>query len=510
MLETLRQPLPQALPGAPPGNIWMRRMRRLHFVGIGGIGMSGIAELMHDLGFVVSGSDQVNSPVLQRLQSRGITVYHGHRREHAAHCDVLVVSSAIADDNPEVVGARQCGAVVIPRAQMLAEIMRFKYGIAITGSHGKTTTTSLLVSLLEAAGFDPTFAIGGRLTAAGHHAEGGTDGIDDGSNARLGRGSYLVAEADESDATFLHLQPMLAVVTNIDNDHLQAYGGTLEGLQQAFVSFLYNLPFYGLAVLCADDPMLNKLQAMIARPQLRYGINEVADVNASDIIIDGCKTHFRAHIRYRDERFDCTLNMSGQHNVLNTLAAIAVATELGIEHDIIVNTLATFKGIKRRIQRYGDLYTCRGERFTLVDDYAHHPRELQVTLAAISGSYPERRMVVVFQPHRFTRLRDLLAEFALALARAEVLILMSVYAASEPPIEGADSAALAALIEANRVSCGKPLVLDTADQVLQHLPQVIADGDVVVTLGAGNIAHLAPRIQQQFAVRSKPVDHQTV
>ena len=501
-LHLLQRPasLAHPLPELPTLAHWMWHMRRLHFVGIGGIGMSGIAELLHGLGFIVSGSDQVNSPVLQRLQSLGITVYHGHRSEHVAKCDVLVASSAIDEHNPEVSAARKRGIVIIPRAQMLAEMMRFKYGIAVTGSHGKTTTTSLLVSLLSAAELDPTFIIGGRLTPA-EQENGIADGIDYGANARLGKGRYLVAEADESDATFLHLQPVLAVVTNIDNDHLQAYGGTLEGLQQAFVNFLHNLPFYGLAVLCSDGAVLNKLRPEIARSQLSYGIDEVADVNASDIVADGYKMHFRVHLRYRQEHyFQCSLNMLGRHNVLNALAAITVATELGVSQDTIVKALAVFPGIKRRLQRYGDLCAPNGSSFTLVDDYAHHPRELQVTLAAISECYVGRRMVVVFQPHRFTRLRDLLTEFALVLTRAEVLILVPVYAANETAIDGINAVALAALIEGNKIGHAKPLVLDSIDQVIQHLPQVIVDGDVMVTLGAGDIGYLARRIQQQFGI----------
>ncbi|MGD8782970.1 MAG: UDP-N-acetylmuramate--L-alanine ligase, partial [Thioalkalispiraceae bacterium] len=371
------------------GEPGMGRIQRIHFVGIGGAGMSGIAEVLLNLGYEVSGSDiQVNT-VTERLSKMGAVVSIGHNEKNITNCDVVVTSSAVNSDNPEVVAAHEKRIPVVPRAEMLAELMRFRYGIAVAGTHGKTTTTSFIASVLAEAGLDPTFVIGGKLNSAD-------------TNARLGTGRYLVAEADESDASFMHLQPMLAVVTNIDADHMETYGGDFEVLKNTFVEFLHHLPFYGLAVLCIDDPVVREVIPKITRPIITYGTSEDADVRVSDISSDGFHTHFKVNLPEREDVLSLSLNMPGHHNILNALAAVAVAHEIGVEDKAILDAFSHFQGIGRRFQKYGDIHVPAGTVMH-IDDYGHHPREVAAVVQAIRSGWPERRLVLVFQPHRFTR-----------------------------------------------------------------------------------------------------------
>jgi UDP-N-acetylmuramate--alanine ligase len=462
---------------------WMRRVRRIHFVGIGGVGMGGIAEVLHTLGFQVSGSDLGGGVMVSRLLGMGVDVTIGHGAANVAGCDVVVISTAIPATNPEVVEARRLHIPVVPRAEMLAELMRFRHGIAVAGTHGKTTTTSLVASLLAEGGLDPTFVIGGRLNSAG-------------ANARLGAGTYLVAEADESDASFLLLQPMLAVVTNIDADHMPHYGGEFERLRASFLEFLHHLPFYGLAVLCRDDPQVRSLLAEVSRPIVTYGFEEGADVRAVDVRQEGLRTHFQV---LRDERpagLEVTLNLPGRHNVANALAAITVARELDVSDEAIRRALDGFAGIGRRFQVHGDFDTPAG-RVTLVDDYAHHPRELQATVDAVRASWPERRLLAVFQPHRFTRTRDLFEDFAGVLSGIDALIVLEVYPAGETPISGADARTLCrAVRQRGRVD---PVFVQTAADLPDVLEGVIEDGDVVVTMGAGDIGRAPAALSDCWA-----------
>jgi len=466
------------------------RVKRVHFVGIGGVGMSGIAEVLSHLGFEVSGSDLAESATLARLRALGVRVMVGHAAEHVAGADAVVVSSAVAADNPEVLAARAAGIPVVPRAQMLAELMRFKQGIAIAGTHGKTTTTSLVASLLAEGGLDPTFVIGGRLIAAG-------------SNARLGQGEYLVAEADESDASFLHLSPVMAVVTNIDADHMSTYGHDFERLKTAFVDFLHRLPFWGVAVLCVDDPHVASIVPRIERPTVGYGLNPEATVRAEDVRAERGKMLFTAVRRNgRETRLPIELNLSGLHNVRNALAAIAVASELHVPDEAIVRALAGFQGVGRRFQRYGDLPisgddgTVRGA-YTLIDDYGHHPVEMRATLEAVRLAFPGRRVVVVFQPHRYSRTRDCFEDFVRVLSEVDALVLLEVYPAGEEPIPAADGRSLArALRLRGRI---EPFFIERLDEVPAVLPQVGRDGDVVVTMGAGSIGRLPARLVQESA-----------
>ena len=453
---------------------WMWRIHRIHFVGIGGAGMGGIAEVLHILGYGVSGSDMRENAMTGHLGDAGVRIAIGHRAENLGDADVVVVSTAVSQDNPEIKAARENHVPVVPRAEMLAELMRFKQGIAVAGTHGKTTTTSLVASLLAEGGLDPTFVIGGRLNSAA-------------TNARLGASQYLVAEADESDASFLYLQPVLAVVTNIDADHMDTYGGDFETLRSTFKEFLHHLPFYGLAVLCKDDPVVADLLGEISKPILTYGIESDADFIASDLRQEGTKTHFTVVDREGALNLDVTLNMPGTHNVLNALAAITVAQQLGVPEEAISSGLESFQGIARRFQVAGVLSDGRGE-VVVVDDYAHHPREIAATLAAARGSWPERRLVVVFQPHRYSRTRDLFEDFTLVLPEADLLVVLDVYAAGEQPIKGADSRDLCRAIR-NR---GKldPVFVETRDQVGEVLKDLIAGGDVVLVLGAGDIGNL--------------------
>ena len=453
----------------------MGRVRCVHFVGIGGAGMGGIAEVLLNLDYGVSGSDLRQNDVTRRLDGMGARIWIGHDAAHVADCDAVVVSTAVAQDNPEVVAARERRIPVVPRAEMLAELMRFRYGIGIAGTHGKTTTTSLVASLLAEAGLDPTFVIGGRLNSAASHAQ-------------LGEGHYLVAEADESDASFLYLQPTMAVVTNIDADHLETYEGDFERLRQTFIEFLHHLPFYGLAVLCLDDPQIRELLPRVTRPVRTYGIDAAADIRATGLRQDGMQMHFDVHRPDRRDILPVTLNLPGRHNVLNALAAITVAAELDISDTAIQRGLSGFEGIGRRFHVSGEIETGAGS-VLLIDDYAHHPREIEPTLKAIRGGWPERRLVVAFQPHRYTRTRDLIEDFSGVLSAADVLLVTEVYAAGESVINGADGRALCRAIRARGQV--DPVFVEQVSELPDVLAGLLQDQDVLVTLGAGDIGGIA-------------------
>jgi UDP-N-acetylmuramate--alanine ligase len=454
------------------------KVRRIHFIGIGGSGMSGIAEVLVTLGYQVTGSDLSESAVTRRLAGLGVKVSIQHEKENIGSADAVVVSSAVRDDNPEVIAAREKRIPVVPRALMLAELMRLKQGIAVAGTHGKTTTTSLVASVLAAGGLDPTFVIGGRLIAAG-------------SNARLGAGDFIVAEADESDASFLHLQPVLAIVTNIDEDHMDTYAHDFAKLKQAFVQFLQNLPFYGAAILCVDDVHVRDIVPAVTKPVLTYGTVADAMFRAEDIRADAGRMHFRA-VRPQGRPLDVVLNLPGRHNVLNALAAIAVATELGVPEKGILKGLAEFSGVGRRFQTYGEVALAGGGRFTLIDDYGHHPVEMAATLEAARGAFPGRRLVLAFQPHRFTRTRDLFEDFVKVLSTADALVLAEVYAAGEPPIVAADSKSLArALRVYGKV---EPLYVEDVGAMPEAIRRTAQDGDVVVTMGAGSIGNVPAQL----------------
>jgi len=477
------------------------KVKHVHFVGIGGVGMSGIAEVLLNLGFEVSGSDLGDNASTRRLKSLGAKVVQGHAAGNLDQADVVVVSTAVKADNPEVAAARERNIPVVPRAMMLAELMRFRQGIAVAGTHGKTTTTSLIASILGEAGMDPTFVIGGRLEAAG-------------ANARLGQGEFLVAEADESDASFLYLTPVMAVVTNIDADHMETYGHDFERLKNAFVDFIQRLPFYGLAVLCADDANVRAILSRIGKPVVTYGVSETAQVRATDIRHSGGQMCFTV-VRASMADLAVTLNLPGHHNVLNALAAIAVAMEVGAEDGAIVKGLAEFRGVGRRFQRYGEIMipehplsnslpqtglpspqpspACgRGGdgkgRFTLIDDYGHHPVEMAATLAAARGAFPGRRLVLAFQPHRYTRTRDLFEDFAKVLSTVDALLLTEVYPAGEAPIVAADGRALARAIRVQ----GKvePIFVENVADLPQAILGAVRDGDVVLTMGAGSVGQI--------------------
>jgi UDP-N-acetylmuramate--alanine ligase len=454
------------------------KVRRVHFIGIGGSGMSGIAEVLATLGYQVSGSDLAESAATRRLAGLGVRVVPQHAQENVEGVDAVVVSSAVRPDNPEVVAARKRRIPVVPRALMLAELMRLKQGIAIAGTHGKTTTTSLVASVLAEGGLDPTFVIGGRLTAAG-------------SNARLGAGDFIVAEADESDASFLHLQPVIAVVTNIDEDHMDTYEHDFARLRQAFVQFLQNLPFYGSAILCADDSHVREILPLVAKPVLTYGTGKDAMVRAEDIRAEGARMRFVAY-REPSNTLDVTLNLPGRHNVLNALAAIAVATELGVPEAGILKGLAEFHGVGRRFQRYGEIALPGGGTFTLIDDYGHHPVEMAATLDAARGAFPGRRVVLAFQPHRYSRTRDLFEDFVKVLSTADALVLAEVYPAGEAPIVAADSRSLArALRVAGKV---EPVFVEDIGDMREAILRTAHDGDVVVTMGAGSIGNVPSQL----------------
>ncbi len=459
----------------------MSTFRRVHFIGIGGVGMSGIAEVLHNLGYAVSGSDRSESATALRLRELGIEVHIGHAAVHIGDADVVVTSSAIKNDNPELVTARDARIPVIPRAEMLGELMRFRRGIAIAGTHGKTTTTSLAASVLAEANYDPTFVIGGQLNAAG-------------ANARLGTGQYLVAEADESDGSFLLLSPVIAVVTNIDADHLENYQGDFALVRKAFSDFLHRLPFYGLAVLCVDDPEVAELATITARRVMTYGIDtENADVRAVNVTQSGFEMHFDLLLPGVKNAFPVTLNLPGRHNVLNALAAASIGWQLGVEAEAIAHALANFQGVGRRFHRRGEIALDKGKAM-LVDDYGHHPRELAAVFEAARGGWPDRRLVVGFQPHRYSRTRDLLDDFANVLAEADVLVLTEVYPAGEAPIAGADGRALARAVRAR----GKvdPVLIGHPRELKDALPALLRDGDLLLLLGAGDIGSAAVELAQ--------------
>ncbi|HEX6266631.1 MAG TPA: UDP-N-acetylmuramate--L-alanine ligase [Burkholderiales bacterium] len=450
------------------------KVRRIHFVGIGGSGMSGIAEVLVNQGYQVSGSDLAENAATRRLAGLGAKISLNHKPQHVDGADAVVVSTAVQADNPEVVAAREQRIPVVPRALMLAELMRLKQGIAIAGTHGKTTTTSLVASVLAEGGLDPTFVIGGRLNAAG-------------SNARLGAGDFIVVEADESDASFLHLQPVMAAVTNIDADHMGTYGHDFERLKQAFVQFLQNLPFYGSAVLCGDDANVRAILPEVTKPVLTYGTGGNAQFRAEAIVHDGGRMRFRAR-REKAPVLDVTLNLPGQHNVLNALAAIAIATELGVGDAAILKALVEFHGVGRRFQRYGEVALAAGGRFTLIDDYGHHPAEMAATLEAARGAFPGRRIVLAFQPHRYTRTRDLFEDFVRVLSTADALLLAEVYPAGEAPIVAADGRSLArALRVAGAV---EPVFVEDIADMADAVRRAVQDGDVVLTMGAGSIGNV--------------------
>jgi len=456
-------------------------IRHIHFVGLGGAGMSGIAEVLHNLGYTISGSDLADSATLRRLQGLGIRTFVGHDATHLEEVDCVVTSTAVQADNPEVLKAREKRIPVVPRAVMLAELMRLKRGIAIAGTHGKTTTTSLVTSVLAEAGLDPTFVIGGRLNSAG-------------ANAKLGSGDYIVVEADESDASFLNLLPVMAVVTNIDADHMETYGHDFNKLKSAFVDFLHRMPFYGTAILCSDDPAIREIMPRVQCPITSYGFGEDAQVRAVDVrAVDG-QMHFTVQRRNGVTLPDLpvVLNLAGEHNVLNALSAIAVAVELGIPDEALLRGLAQFKGVGRRFQRYGELPTSDGGRFTLIDDYGHHPVEMAATLAAARGAFPGRRLVLAFQPHRFTRTRDCFEDFIKVIGRADAVLLTEVYAAGEAPIVAADGRALArALRVAGQV---EPLFVDRVDELPQAIARNARAGDVVMCMGAGSIGGVPAKV----------------
>jgi UDP-N-acetylmuramate--alanine ligase len=459
----------------------MRRVRRVHMLGIGGSGMAGIAEVLINLGYQVSGTDLKESAATRRLAALGATIHYGHAAANAAGADAVVVSSAVKADNPELAYALAQRLPVVRRAEMLAELMRFRYGIAIAGTHGKTTTTSLVASVLAEGGLDPTFVVGGKLKSAD-------------SNARLGAGPFLVAEADESDASFLHLAPMLSAVTNIDADHLETYGGDFRRLRATFVEFLHRLPFYGLAVLCVDDEVVRATIPEVGRPVLTYGFTADADLRAIDVRPEGSGAHFTAVAR-DGWRADFHLNLPGRHNVQNALVAIAVGRELGVDDAAMRRAFTSFEGVGRRCEPHGEL-NIDGARVLLVDDYGHHPREIAATFQAMRAAHPQRRLVCAFQPHRYTRTRDLFDDFCAILSEADALLLAEVYPAGEAPIENADSRALARGIRAR----GKvePVLVKSVAELPDALAALVADGDLVLTLGAGDIGGLPAVLSRRY------------
>lgn len=458
------------------------KVKNVHFVGIGGSGMSGIAEVLINLDFSVSGSDLASNVTTKRLAAFGATIYQGHAEANVKEADVVVVSSAVNEENPEVKAARAKKIPVVPRALMLAELMRFRQGIAVAGTHGKTTTTSLIASILAEAGMDPTFVIGGKLEAAN-------------ANAKLGTGEYIVAEADESDASFLHLTPVMAVVTNIDQDHMDTYEHSFEKLKSAFVEFLQQLPFWGMAVVCVDDANIREILPRVTKPVMTYGLSEDAKVRAKNVRADDGKMHFTVQIiNGVTTEFDVTLNLPGNHYVLNALAAIAIANELNVPDTAIIKALKEFKGVGRRFERYGEIAAKAGGTFTLIDDYGHHPVEMQAVIAAARGAFPNRRLVMAFQPHRYTRTRDCFEDFVKVLSGADVVLLTEVYSAGEAPIVAADTRSL---IRAIRVA-GKvePLFVETTDELPQAILDVAQADDVVIVMGAGSIGQVAAKTRE--------------
>jgi len=471
-------------------------IKHIHFIGLGGAGMSGIAEILHNLGYVISGSDLSDSAVLRRLAKLGIKTFIGHAASNLVTVDAVVTSTAVQADNPEVLAAREMRIPVVPRALMLAELMRLKQGIAIAGTHGKTTTTSLVTSVLAEGGLDPTFVIGGRLNSAG-------------ANAKLGSGDYIVVEADESDASFLNLSPVMAVVTNIDADHMETYGHDFGNLKKAFVDFLHRMPFYGTAILCTDDPAVRDIVPQVSCPITSYGFGEDAQVRAVNVRAVGAQMHFTAqrHNGVTLPDMDVVLNLAGEHNVLNALSAIAVAVELNVSDAAVKKALAEFKGVGRRFQSYGDLPAKGGGHFTVIEDYGHHPVEVAATLSAARGAFPGRRLVLAFQPHRYTRTRDCFEDFVKVIGQADAVLLAEVYAAGEAPIVAADGRTLArALRVAGKV---EPVFVDE----IGAMPQAILDnalaGDVVMCMGAGSIGQVPGKVVAMLETtgRSAPARH---
>jgi len=457
----------------------MGHIKHVHFVGIGGVGMAGIAEVLLRQGYTVSGSDLSENALTQWLRVMGAVIYRGHQAENIKNADVIVRSSAVDWTNPEFEAARKARIPIVPRAEMLGELMRFRYGVAVAGTHGKTTTTSLVTSILAEAGLDPTFVIGGRLNSVG-------------SNARLGRGHYLVAEADESDASFLYLKPMISIVTNIDQDHMGTYHNDFEQLKKTFMEFLHRLPFYGLSVLCIDDPIVREILPQLSRPVLTYGLTAEADVHALSYAQAGMQTKFTVQRTKGLPPLDVTLNLPGRHNVLNALAAIAVASELKVPDHAIVEALEHFAGIGRRFQIYGDFALPQGGKITLVDDYGHHPREIAATLQAARESWPDRRLVMVYQPHRYTRTRDLFQDFCNVLSLPDKLMLLDVYSAGEAFIPGADGQAL--ISEIKKLGKISPVFVERHDALPSLFTEELKPGDVLLMQGAGNIGSLAARL----------------
>ncbi len=464
----------------------MRRIRSIHFVGIGGVGMCGIAEVLLNQGYQISGSDIRNSATTDRLRALGARIFIGHVANNVEGVDVVVTSTAVDNSNPEVARARELLLPVVRRAEMLAELMRYRHGIAVAGTHGKTTTTSLVASILAEAKQDPTFVIGGRLNSAG-------------TNAKLGGSRYLVAEADESDASFLHLQPMVAIVTNIDADHMDTYEGDFNKLKQTFIRFLHNLPFYGLAVVCADDPVVCELMPDIGRPILSYGFSEDADFRAIELQQSGLQSRFKVERPGDLPDLQIILNMPGRHNVLNALAAIAVATDENIEDAAICRALEKFEGVGRRFQVLGELPVTGGS-VTLVDDYGHHPREVQAVISAIREGWPGRRLVMIYQPHRYTRTRDLYEDFASVLQTPDQVLLLDVYAAGEEAIPGADSRSLCRTL---RQRGKEPIFIESETEISEALKQVLEPGDLLLTQGAGNITTLAHQLRENWDLGEK-------
>ena len=460
----------------------MRRIRRIHFIGIGGTGMCGIAEVMHNQQYEVSGSDLNESQTTLRLRAAGIQVSIGHAVENVTGCDVVVISTAISESNPELRYANEQRIPVVPRAQMLAELMRFRHGIAVAGTHGKTTTTSIIAQILAEAYIDATFVVGGLVHETG-------------TNARLGQSSYIVAEADESDASFLHLQPMVAIITNIDADHMETYGGDFSRLQDTFVDFLHNLPFYGLAVMCADDEDLAEIFPRVNRPMLTYGFSESADYRIIEVKQKANQTWFEVERPDGLESIRATLSVPGVHNTLNAAAAIAVATDEGIETEAIVRGLETFRGVGRRFEIHGDFAVAGGGTAMLVDDYGHHPKEVAATVSAIREGYPDKRIVMVFQPHRYSRTRDLYEDFVQILSKVDVLLVTSVYAAGEDPIPGADSRQLCHSIRQRGLV--DPIFVEEIADVPDLISDLVRENDLVITQGAGSVAKISKMLVER-------------
>lgn len=454
----------------------MRRINTIHFVGIGGAGMCGIAEVLYNQGYQITGSDIKDSAVTKRLKSLGMTIFIGHDAKNVADADVIVVSSAIDKTNPEIQAALMARLPAVRRADMLGELMRYRHSIAVAGAHGKTTTTSLLTMMLTEAGLDPTYVIGGKLNASG-------------KNASLGQSRYLVAEADESDASFLSLRPMAAIVTNIDEDHMETYGNDFNKLKQAYIQFLQNMPFYGLAVLCGDDPELSSMIDDIARPVLTFGLQEHNDVRAVNLVVDGVKTHFTVLRKDRDP-LPLTLNIPGEHNVYNALAAITLATDEGVNDDAIIQAVSKFAGVGRRFEHQADV-VYDGGNILLIDDYGHHPTEVAATIKAARQSYPDRRLVMMFQPHRYSRTRDCFDDFVKVLSEVDELLLLDVYSAGETPIQGADTKSLARSIRSRGQVDPVLLSIDDKDQIAQVLKNILKANDMLITQGAGNVGQIS-------------------